>query len=226
MAEVIRDVMPGDPMYKWSPELYWEVGEKAVSLIRDAVEAAEISAVETVLDFGCGAGRVMRFLRAEYPDAVLTGVDIRQPGLTFCAKSFGAKVIRSGPDLAKVTLDGSYDVIWCGSLLTHVNLRNWLAALRLWRPILSGVLLFTTLGPNAAAGIRNGSLVDDLVGEERESILADYERDGFGFVPNLLKELDYGECLAAPDWTKQRLEEAGFELLSYREAAWVGQDVV
>jgi hypothetical protein len=35
-VDVIREIMPGDPMYEHAPELYSKVGEDAVGLIREA----------------------------------------------------------------------------------------------------------------------------------------------------------------------------------------------
>ena len=43
-----------------------------------------------MLDFACGHGRVMRTLKAAFPDALLTACDIDRDGVDFCARTFGA----------------------------------------------------------------------------------------------------------------------------------------
>jgi cyclopropane fatty-acyl-phospholipid synthase-like methyltransferase len=78
---LIRDVMLGDPMYEALPELYWKAGERAVELIRMGLEQAGLGEPRRVLDFACGPGRVMRYLKAEFSEAELTGCEYRSPGL-------------------------------------------------------------------------------------------------------------------------------------------------
>ena len=41
---------------------------------------------ESILDFGCGFGRVLRMLKAAYPEARLTAADVKREGVDFCAR--------------------------------------------------------------------------------------------------------------------------------------------
>ena len=74
--------------------------------IQLAMFAAKLERVESVLDFACGGGRVLRSLKAAFPDAELTACDTWQPGLRFCVETFGAKGVVSASDPADVRLGG------------------------------------------------------------------------------------------------------------------------
>jgi hypothetical protein len=89
---------------------------------------------------------------------------------------------------------------------------------------LRGVLVFTVGGPGTAEDLRNKGLdaLPDLEDGSDATLLEGYDERGFAFVPTVHD----GWTIARPDWTRARVEEAGLRLLSYREGAWLGQDVV
>jgi cyclopropane fatty-acyl-phospholipid synthase-like methyltransferase len=66
--------------------------------------------VDRILDFACGGGRVMRFLRAAYPDASITGVELLESLVRFCERNFGATGVVSKPNPAELELDASASV--------------------------------------------------------------------------------------------------------------------
>ena len=105
--------------------------------------------VATILDFACGGGRVMRYLRAEFPEAEITGTDLYVAGLEFCAEAFGAKPIPGQLDLDDLELEGPFDLIWVGSLFTHLGNDDWDRMLAMFQETLSpgGVLVFTVYRP-------------------------------------------------------------------------------
>ena len=57
------------------------------SYIRYLVRRAKDAPFHSVLDLGCGDGRLCAELRAEYPSAGITGVDISERAIAF-AKAF------------------------------------------------------------------------------------------------------------------------------------------
>src|SRR5262249_5267499 len=79
------------------------------------------ASIRSVLDLPSGGGRVLRFLRTGFPDATLVACDTNEALVEFCGKAFGARVTRSTPDINQLHLPGSFDLIWCGSLLTHFD---------------------------------------------------------------------------------------------------------
>ena len=64
--------------------------------------------------------------------------------------------VMSAEDPADIRLEGEFDLIWCGSLLTHLDSGRWPAFLDLFRRSLSahGVMAFTVNGPNTAELLR------------------------------------------------------------------------
>jgi SAM-dependent methyltransferase len=72
-----------------------------------------------ILDFRCGYGRVLRALRARFPEAHITACDLNEDATKFCAETFGATPVQGYSDLSKTILPHKYDAIWVGSVFTH-----------------------------------------------------------------------------------------------------------
>src|SRR4026209_2499520 len=97
--DVIDEISPNDVMYRSSPpERYWELGEAAVQAIRLSLQAAKRPDPTNILDLPSGHGRVLRTLKAAYPDARLTACDIDPDAIEFCARVLGATPIQSHAD--------------------------------------------------------------------------------------------------------------------------------
>lgn len=117
-------IAPDDHMYasnQKSMQAYNFVGESAARAIFTVLSHAPTDAVWRVLDFGCGAGRVGRHLRAFFPNAELYFSDIEQPRAEFCAKQFNGVAVPAERDFARLNLPADLDLIWVGSLFTHVD---------------------------------------------------------------------------------------------------------
>lgn len=100
---------------------YAKVGRSALDAIERGLKDAgrSFDDVQSCLDMPCGYGRVLRLLAQEIPGDRITACDINEEAIAFCAAEFGATPLRSTPDLDG-TRFGSYDLIWCGSLVTHI----------------------------------------------------------------------------------------------------------
>src|SRR5689334_19005618 len=105
-----------------SEEEYLLVGRTALDLCREALASATPG---IVVDFPCGHGRVMRHFAAAWPNAELYGVEIDTDALKFVEATFGARPIQSGAHIAAVALPENVDLIWSGSLLTHLPEPMW-----------------------------------------------------------------------------------------------------
>lgn len=201
--------------YEW-------VGRSAVRWIRHSLKAAGKDGVGTILDLPSGYGRVLRRLKVAFPDASLTACDIDREAVDFCAETFGATPAYGSTDPSDLDL-GRFDLIWCGSLLTHVGPQDWDRFLALFERALEpdGLLVFTTLGRTAAELMRKG----DAHGlSETASLLDDFEQQGVGFA-SFPDRSDYGITVALPSYVTGRLE--GWRLVGYTEGAWAAhQDVV
>jgi SAM-dependent methyltransferase len=104
---------------------YASVGRSAVAAIGRGLAAAgrDFGDVQACLDMPCGYGRVLRALAQEIPGERVTACDINRRAIGFCASEFGATPLRSTPGLDHLRF-GRYDLIWCGSLVTHIDERR------------------------------------------------------------------------------------------------------
>jgi SAM-dependent methyltransferase len=224
-AGVIETVSPHDGMYEYAPDLYERAGNEALRNVRLAMLAGMVDTVSSILDFACGYGRVMRVLKAAFPDAALTGTDILPKGVDFCAETFGARGVLSDRDPREIELEGRFDLIWSGSLLTHVPPESWVHFLRLWESVLApgGVLVFTAYGRGTVESLRTGANLLNLTPEQAGQVIAAYDGTGVGFSENFVD----GDCVASKPWVCGQLRAApSLRLLLYTERGWLGQDAI
>jgi SAM-dependent methyltransferase len=228
--EVIREISEADGMRFVLPDVYFTAGRSALRSIRLAMLAANLSRVTRILDFACGGGRVLRYLKAAFPDAELTACDIVDVYLRFCSEVLGARAVKSDLDPAQVELDGQFDLIWCGSLLSHTDSDDFAGYLNLWESALApgGVLVFTVMGRSVPVALRNGMSPLSVNREQADQILRDFDSAGFAFVYGVHDpEAKLGEAVASPAWVCAQLEQTSdLGLLLYCEESWEGQDVV
>ena len=89
--------------------------------------------VGSLLDFGCGFGRAMRFLSLELDPNKIFVSDLYEEALDFQARRYGVQPLPSTSDPEALDLGRKFDFIWVGSLFTHLPERSfsrWLATLR------------------------------------------------------------------------------------------------
>lgn len=181
-----------------------------------------------ILDLPCGHGRVLRMLKAAFPKAELTACDLERDGVDFCACTFGATPVYSTPDFSDIQLPGTFDLIWVGSLFTHLQLEGWAALMRLLMPALEreGLLVFTTHGRISTKRMRTGFHYW-LDPKDIPQMLDEYEREGFAY-RDFPRVEGYGISLSSPAWVmKEILRHGSLTVLSYTEAGWAAhQDVV
>lgn len=240
-AEMNGEVAPDDLMYDTAPgdrdNAYLALGRAALDCIRLGLLAAQKEAPRRILDLPSGHGRVTRVLQAEYPDAEVTACDIDHGAVKFCAETLGAEPLYGREDPADVDA-GTYDLIWVGSLLTHLDRATWTAFLDFFERALEpgGVLVATTNGRAIAAKLR-GADADFWMpdADRRDAILRDYEGHGFGFAeyPTSPEERavhsepsSYGVSLSHPSWVSGFFARPDLQLLTFQENRWGAQDVI
>lgn len=105
--------------------------------------------LDSVLDFGCGCGRLMRWLPMLLPNAVCHGVDVRRASIEWCRANLKGRFVTSATQPPLELPDNSMDLIISLSVFSHLNRRSsleWIAELaRVCRT--GGRILLTTLGP-------------------------------------------------------------------------------
>ncbi len=124
---------------------------------------------------------MLRTLREAYPDADITASDVNRDGVDFCASMFGASKLYSDTNPAAIELPRGFDLIWVGSVFTHVDKKAWTELLDLFRDSLArdGVLVFSTHGPDVERKIRTGEMSYALYGHTKSVFLADLAATGF-----------------------------------------------
>jgi SAM-dependent methyltransferase len=225
---VSQEISSQDLMHRSDPDRYFMLGRAALRCIRVALAAARKEQVGTVLDLPCGHGRVLRMLRAEFPEASLTACDIDRDAVDFCAHALGAIPVYSTQDPSELRMNLSFDLIWCGSLVTHLSRPAWERFLDALSSFLgeSGILVITTHGRRVAERIGSRSATLGLTEEKIEALLRDYRSDGFGYVDYPAYD-EYGISLSAPDWVCARIQERdNLRLVTYMVESWGTQDVV
>jgi SAM-dependent methyltransferase len=166
-----------------SVESYRSGALNAVGNIDASLAAIGLSPddIETWLDFGCGYGRVLRFLAQRVEPSRIAATDVIVEGVHFCAEEFGATALHSNAPLDRLRL-GSFDFIYAISVLTHLNERDGTALLAFMRRSLNigGVCMFTTHGRWSMDHL---DFYGPRVVRARSSIHAGVEARGFAFLP-------------------------------------------
>jgi len=236
---VNETIAPGDWIHERGPDRYYSTGRTTIRRVRLAQLQTRKDEIHRILDFGCGYGRILRQFKVAYPEALLAACDILPEAVDFCARTFGAEPIYAAGDPGETALEGEFDLIWVGSLFTHLAASRWTRLLDLFERALepSGLFLFSTQGRSIRDRVADRSWLDaygrpiwvnwDVAEEDLERLVADYDRDGFGYLEWGALERQYGTSIAAPSWVMRQLEtRPGFEVTSYWERGWRPQDLV
>ena len=75
-GRVSRVVSRQDEMWAIDAGGYFAVGRSALECVLTALLHSRLPIATSILDFGCGHGRVARDLRAAFPDAAITFSDV------------------------------------------------------------------------------------------------------------------------------------------------------
>jgi SAM-dependent methyltransferase len=186
---------------------YAERAANVVANIEDSLAAGGRSYddVERWLDFGCGYGRVIRFLVEQVPPDRIWASDVIKAGVDFCTSEFGVHALYSQPDLEAVELE-PFDFIYAISVLSHLNERNSRAMLRLLGDALHprGIAMFTTHGRRS---VENPALYGAEYGERREEIARAVAAHGMTFLQYPFTGDDYGMAWHAREWVEETVAE-------------------
>jgi SAM-dependent methyltransferase len=236
--QVIEEISPRDNMFRGKKERYLNAGRRGVDCIRLGMVSAAKTGVGRVLDLPSGHGRVLRWIKAEFPAAQLAACDIDHDGVDFCAETFGAQPVYGQADPADVEIDEPFDLIWSGSLFTHLPPRQWPAFRELFERALApgGLAVVTTHGRWIAEVMRDPErrrLYDPI---DHEALLRDYEQEGaayaeYGHGSTFRERLSlpstYGISLTRPAAVCAILEaREQLQLVGFAEGRFNKQDVV
>lgn len=209
-------------------EHYFDIGLSALQAIVNALANNRRPMPAELLDFPCGSGRVTRHLAAYFDTSRITASDLYDPHLEFCARTFGVDVLLSSDRIAQLDLGKKFDLIFCGSLLTHLPEARCKDVLDLFRRSLTdtGIAMVTFHG-RYSDHLQKTSfkyVADPLY----EVAQRDAARAGFGYVDyeHEFKSLfhrqeNYGITLVRPSWVLRYLEACDdIRVLGYTERGW------
>ncbi|WP_029350754.1 class I SAM-dependent methyltransferase [Bosea sp. 117] len=219
---VSKETAPDDEMWQHGSPWYWWVGESGLGCILSAMsQSAATREVKRVLDLPCGHGRVGRWLKAAFPQAEVYGCDLNRSGVDFCASTLGLIPVYSHEELTSAELPRDLDVIWVGSLFTHVDEARTTRWMRYLIDHLApgGLLVATFHGLFPRASHETMPLINT---QSWQTIVAGYEEKGYGYARYTEMDLgDYGVSVSKPS---RILDIAGtFEgtrVIAYMERAW------
>lgn len=191
------------------------------------------------LDFGCGCGRLARFLAA-HPDFEVVGSDVNPELVEWCSRSIpGVTTTVNAATAPSPFSDGTFDFVFSLSILTHLSEQSALAWLRDFERITApgGIILLTTHG-QTAINVMKTSVPHHAMFKIGPEEIADLERElpgrGYifrGYTQNVLDDAnagsEYGNSFVDIDYMKAHWLGDGLELAEYIPGGLRGwQDVV
>ncbi len=222
VSKVSTKIYHSDGMYNGDGVHYFKVGLSAIACIDEAIESAGLKTVRSILDFPCGSGRVLRFLVHRFPEAEITACELPSGAVEFCAHTFGARPAFSSLNLNEVSFAQRFDLIWCGSLVTHLNQSGIVELLKLFRAYLEkgGLMIVTTHGDFVNRRIPTRDFDYGLEQAQIDRIGLEYSSTGYGF-EDYPGEKNYGVSLTSPQWIRARVREVGgLREVFFKERGW------
>ncbi len=164
--------------------LFLETGRRSLEDLERALAAVgdSLSDHRRILEFGCGCGRIMRWMDELAPEAALAGTDIDARAIEWASANlpFASFDVNDGLPPTRYG-DGEFDLIVNHSVFTHLDARYqdlWLAELqRITAP--GGTLVLSVHGAHA---FQLSEQHLDPRSRERREWRAQLERDGILFI--------------------------------------------
>ena len=213
--DMVTEIAAGDTMFQGSMEGYVSVGMSALGAIEAALEGRPTPG--RILDFPCGYGRITRILRARFPNAAITVSDVDQDAVAFTSSRFRARGVLSSGDFRSLDLGGPFDLIWVGSLMTHLSehMTRQLLDCLVRHMVPDTTLITSSHGRSVAERMQCYRLAPGVI----QVVLRGYERDGYGY-SDFHGSRNYGVSLVSRDWIDRTLDGSPLRLDSYFERAW------
>jgi hypothetical protein len=226
LDSVSLEVSPDDVMYQGNDAHYLSAGASALNVILAVLTVADAPVPKNVLDFGADAGRVTRWLRAAFPGAEVHTCDLHDADMRFNERAFGARTWTTGTDIGVLASPpSSYDLIWIGSVATHLSAQNS-------ERLLDKMLTWTNPGGIVAMSL-HGRFVSKSYKRQCEmmgfpyiyeqawtTITALYEETGYGYADYEGQD-GYGISLTKLSWAAALVERReGIRLVTLAEKVW------
>lgn len=194
------------------PKVFIDSGaDNALQFIGYLSKHLEARAVPRVLDWGCGPGRMARYLLRFWPEAALTGCDIDAEAVEWCGRELRPGAFRAtGPFPPLPFGDGGFDAVVGYSVMTHLPWplqERWLSEIR--RVLVPGGVFATSVQGSFAA-----SLTPGLPARLKRAGILDGTPDSA--LDGVAPPGYYRAVFQTPAFTRERWGR-GFEVLDYVE---------
>jgi SAM-dependent methyltransferase len=216
---------------KGDEDHYFNVGLSGLKQILVSLYCAQKdrSEIKTILDFPSGWGRELRFIKAYFPNSEITAGEIEEEALRFCRNEFNTNVLLSDKDFSRISTTQRFDLIWSGSLITHLNKGRAEQLLDFFYDVLNedGILSFTTQGRYSKYLMDTEKYLYGLEKEKIAALKQQYDLSGYAYV-NYRDSADYGLSIIKPSRLIELIEKnAKWEIILYNEKGYDNhQDVV
>lgn len=162
--------------YAAEPAVYLNAGKLQTLMMIDLVRAAglDLTSSSRILDFGCGAARMTRWLRLLGDGPEYWGVDTHGPGTFWARRALGEWLnIVITTRLPHLPFEDRYfDLLYAGSVFSHIDdlAEAWLLELR--RIVRPGGILYLTVMDDTTIQILNTKRREHL---EKDILLGNSE---------------------------------------------------
>ena len=199
----------------------------AKALIEYYRRLANANGPATVLDFGCGCGRVLRFL-SQLPDISAFGSDVNPDHVAWCRLALPQTTVKANGPLPPLDYESeSFDFVYAYSVFTHLSERAmfaWLDELgRVIKP--GGIVLLTTHGEKIIRFIINNENVRRsfrMTTQEVSDLLRQLPSLGFVFRRRDEEQLkrtkvgdDYGVSFMHESYIREHWPRDIFEIVEF-----------
>jgi SAM-dependent methyltransferase len=193
-----------------------------------------------VLDFGCGCGRMLRFVSGHPEHWAAYGCDVKAANADWCRDNLaGAKVTHNNVLPPLPYPNKTFDLIFSLSIFTHLPEKNAILWLDEMHRILApqGLFIATTHGFPALNIIKGSAVHQQMFKMDRartETLIEELPEKKYIFLhydENLLAAAqageEYGNTFIHPSYIEQRWDDRRFKFLRHLPAGLRGwQDVV
>ncbi len=164
--------------------LFLQTGQRSLEDIERALAAIDkpLAAQNSILEFGCGCGRIMRWMESVDHTKTLVGTDIDKQAIKWASENipFASFDVNDGLPPTRYK-DGEFDLVINHSVFTHLDASyqdQWLAELqRITAP--GGLLVLSTHGEHAFQTAEQQLPADAY---QRQQWRETLERDGILFI--------------------------------------------
>jgi hypothetical protein len=201
--EMITETLPisiisvNDDMFHGDPVTYFRIGIEAERIVTSYLSN---KTNPRILLLPSGHGRETRFIKGKYPEANLIACDLEIDAVEFCETVLGCTPLLSNEKFSEVDFPKECDVIWMGSLITHISETRAIELISILIGSLKvgGSLVFSSHGDFVASILKSGPNYG-IDSEGTKELNKDYELFGYGY-SNYPGQDNYGISVIKPIW--------------------------